>query len=694
MKTSDITVIEAFEHLILAQKYGAIVREGQGLISTNQAYRIDKVTQNDDEFYPHFSFNGPPAANMAGRIQYGAVGDYSASFNGRSAALGKHSFTINNSTIAKGEESFAQGYETIAEGNSSFAGGSRTWARGVAAASLGSATQALGEASFATGSLTIAEGTTSFAVGNGSIAWGESANAEGTVAKAYGHSSHAEGSNTIAGIEGVVYDGTQPEESDECQNLGQHAEGIATKAIKKATHAEGYCSEALEEGAHAEGYSFAFGKWAHSENWQTRAVGRSSHTEGEYTSTGNIIDIPYYDITSFTTSYFDSTYVKMHLESPFSISEHYIGKTFTAYVVDRNGKLYSKYKSIIETTEDLIYFNEITIFFANAALAKEAASILGSEAFLRMYVEPIDFVYDFNINGGQSAHAEGYNSKALFNYSHAEGNSTLAVGVSAHTEGTYTISHNAHGHAEGLRTITVGNGAHAEGNGGEAALSESIQKILESGDATAIANTWNTNKNFSAAIGQGSHVEGLSTMASGAGAHAEGYQTSAWADYSHAAGLGTRAIIAGQTVIGKYNKEDYESLFVIGDGDSDLNRKNAFAVGYDIDGYYYAKIGDKYYTDRRNYLITASIYMSGGWCYCFSFETRNILQSAHLSNKSSKLEYLKNAMEDSKAYPCSEAGIIKYISSSEYFILGETSLEFSIIENSDLIEIVLNSIEL
>jgi hypothetical protein len=134
----------------------ANMEKGTGDTATQQLPRADKVTQAEGETAPHFSFTGHSDAGMAGRIQYGAVGNYSASMNGRSAALNKHAFAINNSTIAKGEESFAQGYETIAEGNSSFAGGTRTWAKGAASVALGDRTKALGEYSFATGVRTVA----------------------------------------------------------------------------------------------------------------------------------------------------------------------------------------------------------------------------------------------------------------------------------------------------------------------------------------------------------------------------------------------------------------------------------------------------------------------------------------------------------------------------------------------------------
>ena len=162
----------------------ANMEKGTGDNATQQCPRADKVTQVEGEETLHFSFTGHPDAAMQGRIQYGAVGNYSAAMNGRSAALNKHAFAINNSTVAKGEESFAQGYETIAEGNSSFAGGSRSWARGEAAVALGSSTKALGVSAFAMGARTNAQAEVSSAFGVDNVA-------DGYASSVFGHHNSA-----------------------------------------------------------------------------------------------------------------------------------------------------------------------------------------------------------------------------------------------------------------------------------------------------------------------------------------------------------------------------------------------------------------------------------------------------------------------------------------------------------------------
>ena len=111
-------------------------------------------------------------------------------------------------------------------------------------------------------------------------------------------------------------------------------------------------------------------------------------------------------------------------------------------------------------------------------------------------------------------------------------------------------------HAEGQDTQALGAYSHAEGKGTQA-------------------------------LGAYSHAEGKSTRALGLASHAEGKDTVAIGLDSHAEGLGTIAASDFQTVIGRYNIPDSseEYMFIIGNGTSNENRSNAFAVNWqgDID---------------------------------------------------------------------------------------------------------------
>ena len=147
---------------------------------------------------------------------------------------------------------------------------------------------------------------------------------------------------------------------------------------------------------------------------------------------------------------------------------------------------------------------------------------------------------------GEASSTSGSHTVALGNFSHAEGNNTEANGESSHAEGNNTEANGESSHAEGIGTQAQGVSSHAEGNG-------------------------------TIADGDYSHAEGNGTTANGISSHSEGYNTEANGDYSHASGLGTIASSESQTVIGSYN-EILDSIFTIGIGDSEINRKNGFFV--------------------------------------------------------------------------------------------------------------------
>lgn len=133
------------------------------------------------------------------------------------------------------------------------------------------------------------------------------------------------------------------------------------------------------------------------------------------------------------------------------------------------------------------------------------------------------------------------------NWSVAEGYWTVASGFASHAEGHYTVASGLGSHAEGSQTVA--------------------------------------SHNYS-------HAEGYLTVASGPSSHAEGGHTEA-SEYSHAEGWHT---IAHNNchVEGQYNIEDANSKYahIIGNGFSDSDRSNAFAVDWDgntkVQGNYYA----------------------------------------------------------------------------------------------------------
>lgn len=167
---------------------------------------------------------------------------------------------------------------------------------------------------------------------------------------------------------------------------------------------------------------------------------------------------------------------------------------------------------------------------------------------------------------GSYSHAEGYETTASGKYSHAEGRETTASELYSHAEGRETTASASYSHAEGRKTTASGDCSHAEGNIG-----------------TKNGITQNTTAN-----GLGSHAEGSGTIADGDSSHSEGFFTHAKGWASHAQNNSTIANRC-QTAIGKYNVESgsvdtyvpTDNAFIIGNGTSDSNRSNAFAVSWD-----------------------------------------------------------------------------------------------------------------
>lgn len=95
--------------------------------------------------------------------------------------------------------------------------------------------------------------------------------------------------------------------------------------------------------------------------------------------------------------------------------------------------------------------------------------------------------------------------------------------------------------------------------------------------------------NLSVASGHTSVAEGTRAYALGNSSHAEGNQVYAIGDTSHAQNRGTIANGMNQTAIGRFNElngkpQSYENTdysFIIGNGDSDSSRSNAFTVDWD-----------------------------------------------------------------------------------------------------------------
>ena len=330
-----------------------------------------------------------------------------------------------------------------------------------------------------------------------------------------------------------------------------HAEGINTQAVLAGSHAEGGNTKAMGRYAHAEGVRTEAIYAAHSEGQDSKALGEASHSEGGYTiANANFSHTEgYKTITSGegashaeggeTTASGRRSHAEGSLSEASGVASHSEGLNTRA-------------------TGDYSHAEG----YAEGAVADFGAKGKGSHS--EGYNTLADGAYTHaegnnTIAKGQATHAEGVQTQATAYGAHSEGNITKARNTAAHAEGSFTIADGIGSHSEGIRTRAVGAGSHAEG-------------FVDDG-----------GQDYYGATGKCAHTEGYNTIASGEAAHAEGYNTVASGMYSHAGGMSTKATEHAQTVIGWYNKEDADALFIVGNGTSysASSRKNAFAVKKD-----------------------------------------------------------------------------------------------------------------
>lgn len=176
---------------------------------------------------------------------------------------------------------------------------------------------------------------------------------------------------------------------------------------------------------------------------------------------------------------------------------------------------------------------------------------------------------------GQASHAEGTGTTASATSAHAEGKTTNATGVSAHSEGEETTAQGKGAHAEGNNTSAEGDYSHAEGEG---SVASGIASHAEGQDTGAEGHYSHAEGKTSFARADYSHAEGMECHTWEVGAHAEGDSTMAYGRSSHTEGVGTIAYNEGEHAGGFWNVSNSNTIYSIGCGTEDNNRKNAFEV--------------------------------------------------------------------------------------------------------------------
>lgn len=301
--------------------------------------------------------------------------------------------------------------------------------------------------------------------------------------------------------------------------LGYNAQafGYKTQAHNVDTHAEGRLTKALGKYGHAEGLQTIAGHAAHAEGMKGNALGSGSHAEG-----------------TETLASMDDAHAEGRLTKATASQSHAEGQE--------------------------------TIASAHTAHAE-----------------------GFKTKAGAShSHAEGHNTEteSTAAYSHAEGNGSIVKSPAAHAEGqNTTVENNATAaHAEGASTvINVGAWtAHAEGSG--TVVGAKAYAAHTEGSGTSIGGEYVNASGTTIAASHAAHAEGDNTTigSKSYGSHAEGINTviSEGAHGAHVEGVGTKAVLWGSHVEGRYNAEDDKRrwLHIVGNGTSDTNRSNAHTI--------------------------------------------------------------------------------------------------------------------
>lgn len=163
----------------------------------------------------------------------------------------------------------------------------------------------------------------------------------------------------------------------------------------------------------------------------------------------------------------------------------------------------------------------------------------------------VNSIQQLHISGNGSTAVQQVSSVADGGYAAAFGYETTSSGISSFTTGSYNKAFAANSFVGGLNSEVLEDGSNAFAYG---------QGVSASGIASAAL--------------------GIETIASQQASFAANYQTTADQYYSSAFGLGTRTYTGAQMVVGKYNLWS-NGLFVVGNGSSKDNGKNAFIVQAD-----------------------------------------------------------------------------------------------------------------
>lgn len=382
-------------------------------------------------------------------------------------------------------------------------------------------------------------------------ATGDFATSLGGVSSAQGKRSVAEGTNTIA------------------KGKYSHAEGNNSVALGNDSHAEGLNCVSFGSGSHSEGGSTqAIGMHAHSEGVNTITRGDASHAGGSGSIANGIHSFAHGNnvIAGYDNQFVVGRFNNNRYDSIFEVGlgSDNGSRTTCFYISQDNGAAYRNFSNDYSPIYDPNRY--ATQSEISQAITIEVPIITGSAVrSLVLRESQSSALYDGCVALGIKTAASGIASAAFNSNTQATGNDSSAIG-------RHTLASGIASHSQGYATQAIGDNSHSEGD-----------------------NT--------IAKGVNSHAEGTGSQAKGAHSHAQGNHTQALADNSSAAGNRTIARYANQFVVGKfndYNKTVDEEYFIVGAGNAENDRVNAFTVGRSLTtNESYIKIGDIELTETQ-----------------------------------------------------------------------------------------------
>lgn len=433
-------------------------------------------------------------------------------------------------------------------------------ARGDHATEEGFETYARGSCSHTEGSHTSAHGNYSHAEGIGTYAGRVpnsdlGAHAEGNNTTALRYASHAEGDSTYAGNSRAHAEGQETTASGWCA----HSEGFTTIASGDISHAEGYKTCSTGEGSHAEGGytddegggTFAIGQNSHAEGLGTSALGNKSHAEGN--DTISIGDQSHTEGLRTTTSG-SCTHAEGVETSAYGFAAHAEGDNTIAYgnkshasgtgtyAYGDNQTVIGKY-NIIDSNDDYA-------FIIGNGTSSDRSNLFGikNDGTIMVNNQPYSPGGNYMQKGVDRVTAGRLSGSTLGSGATAEGYNVVASGQGSHAEGQRTTASGEFGsHAEGYGNIANGYASHAEGgydssDGTKATKATGDSSHAEGYGTTADGHHTHAEGANSYSTGYNSHAEGSASSSIGNASHAEGYMTSAKGNGSHVEGECTTAI--------------------------------------------------------------------------------------------------------------------------------------------------------